>query len=180
MLLNYALIRAFNAFRSGALFSVRSLAKSADIGVSTSKRCVDYLLKQGFLNKSVVGRTHQLSLNDDFVVRSAKRTASLIEIRSSGILEEIGTLYHDVVSVVLFGSVAKGSDSADSDIDLLIICRSNCKKNSFKSEKKLGRELSVMFTSYSDWRKKAKSDKAFYDEVIIHGVALYGELPVVR
>ena len=49
-----------------------------------------------------------------------------------------------------------------------------------KAEKIMKRELSVIKYSYQDWRKKAESDKPFYDNIIVEGIPLYGETPMVK
>ena len=68
---------------------------------------------------------------------------------------------------------------AFNDIDIVIIGKEkNLEIYDFK--KKLNREINIHFFSWSEWNKKAKEDNPFYYEVINKGIALYGELPIVR
>ena len=80
----------------------------------------------------------------------------------------------------MYGSSARGEDTKKSDIDTLIISRKPIKLKPFKSEKKIGRELTFVAYTLHEWRKKAYTDKPFYDRVIIDGIVLYGEKPVVK
>jgi hypothetical protein len=43
----------------------------------------------------------------------------------------------------------------------------------------LKKEVTFLVYTVDEWRKKAKSDKVFYDRLILDGIALYGEMPVV-
>ncbi len=44
----------------------------------------------------------------------------------------------------------------------------------------LKKELAIIKYQHSEWRRKAEIDKVFYDSVIIEGISLYGQLPVVK
>jgi len=109
-----------------------------------------------------------------------KISLSIAGITESGLVDELTAAYPQITSITLFGSVAKGTDNPSSDIDILIISRKPIRLKPLAAEKRLERELSVVKYVHPDWRKKAKIDKAFYDGVIIEGMSLYGELPVVK
>ncbi len=66
-----------------------------------------------------------------------KRTANIFV----DILKE--KLGHDLVSVVLFGSVAKGENRADSDIDLLVVARNLPKSQLARADIAIEAEKSV-------------------------------------
>jgi len=79
------------------------------------------------------------------------------------------------VSVVLFGSFAKGINDEKSDIDILII--TNKKKQLSLLDIK-GNELQIIQLTPLEWREKVKKDKPFYQEIITTGIALEGEMPI--
>jgi predicted nucleotidyltransferase len=79
-------------------------------------------------------------------------------------------------SIILYGSFARGENDEKSDIDILVIAE---KKDVPNLQGTLGREVNVSVYSEAEWNNKAKEDKAFYEQVIIYGVPLYGKKPVV-
>jgi predicted nucleotidyltransferase len=182
MIRTYALFKVFECLRnSGQKESVRSLARKADVGVATAKRCFDYLLEKEIVKREVLGRLYQYKLNEDNILtRQLKIAMSIAGINESGFVKELVTKHPQIISIVLFGSVATGTDMPNSDIDTLIISRNAIKIKPLEAEKKLRRELSIVKYLYSEWRKKAETDKAFYDRIIVEGIPLYGEMPVVK
>ncbi|NQU78783.1 nucleotidyltransferase domain-containing protein [Candidatus Woesearchaeota archaeon] len=182
MIRKYALFKVFECLSNTTEEeSVRSLAKKAGVGVATAKRCFDYLLKKGIVKRKVIGRLYQFRLDDENILtRQLKISLSIAGITESGLVDELTAAYPQITSITLFGSVAKGTDNPSSDIDILIISRKPIRLKPLAAEKRLERELSVVKYVHPDWRKKAKIDKAFYDGVIIEGMSLYGELPVVK
>lgn len=182
MIRKYALFRVFGWLRnSSRKESVRSLAREADVGVATSKRCFDYLLEKEIVKREVIGRLYQYRLNEDNVLcRQLKIAMSVAEISESGLVKELVAKYPQIISIVLFGSTATGTDAPNSDIDVLVLSMKALRIAPLNAEKKLKRELSLVSCPYPEWRKKAVTDKAFYDKVIVEGIPLCGEMPVVR
>lgn len=180
MLENYALIKAIKTLRFKEL-SVRELAREAKIGIGTSKDSLDYLLKSKIVKRNIVGRSHYYKIDlDNFLSRNIKIFFSLKELNNLGIVEEILSKYHTVTSIILFGSVARGDDDDKSDIDVLIISRKENNKRSLEGENKLNRELSLINYTINEWRDKSRTDKVFYDRVILDGIVLYGNKPMVN
>jgi predicted nucleotidyltransferase len=160
-------------------YSVRGLAKKTRIGNATAKTYLDYLFSKGIVKRKIVGRTH-LYIFDlaSFLTRSIKSAISLAEINDSGLVKELISRY-SVTSIVLYGSVARGEDDMKSDVDVLLITRNKTKISSLKSERKLRRELTVLSYTLPEWRIKSREDKVFYDRIIVEGVPLYGEIPMI-
>ena len=77
-------------------------------------------------------------------------------------------------NVVLFGSIAKGVDDTESDLDM--VCIGNKKKyDLYEFEKKLGREINLHVSDLEQWSKTKMNNKAFYQDVISNGINLIGE-----
>ena len=82
-------------------------------------------------------------------------------------------------AIVLFGSVAKGEDSIESDIDIVIIGKEkHIDLNKF--EDKIDKEITIHCFSWNEWNKMANKKDPFYYEVINSGIPLYKELPIVQ
>ncbi|MDI6720848.1 MAG: nucleotidyltransferase domain-containing protein [Candidatus Aenigmarchaeota archaeon] len=178
MIEKYALFRAIDGLRDQNEYSIRGLAKKTGIGIATAKVCLDYLFSKDMVKRKIVGKSHIYSFDTaNYLTRYTKILFSLIEINDSSIVKEIVARY-PVNSIVLYGSAARGEDDTKSDIDILVISR---KKISMplKSEKNLKREVTLLIYTLPEWRRKSKEDKVFYDRIIIDGIPLYGDIPIV-
>ena len=82
-------------------------------------------------------------------------------------------------SIVLYGSCARGEDDLQSDIDLLVISRKEEKVELGKFEKQFGRKITLLVYAPREWEEKVRSDRAFYERILIDGIVLQGSLPVV-
>ena len=180
MIEKHSIIKVFAVLRNQTKeLSIRDVSRLAEISPSSSKYCLDWLDENGLVNKKKIGRSHLFKLNDSFVARYAKILISLSEINNSGLVEELLSKNDSIFSIILYGSVARGEDSPQSDIDILIISRKKIENFSIKSEKYFKREITYMRYTMSEWREKARVDKAFYDRVIMDGISLYGEKPII-
>jgi len=182
MIRKYALFKVVDLLVNNSTeISLRGVAKKAGIGTATSKACLDYLKEKEIVKIKKIGNSHLFSLNpDNFVAKQVKILGILSAIKDSNLIQELLEEYSSVSSIILYGSSARGDYNEKSDIDLLIISRKPIKLKPLKVEKKISKEITFVIYTLSDWRKKAETDKPFYDGVIIDGIALYGEKPVVK
>ncbi len=84
-----------------------------------------------------------------------------------------------VTSVLLFGSYAKGENDENSDVDILVISLSE-KKPTAELARLLKRDVNLISFTPSEWSQQAKTNRAFYLDVILDGVVLFGTKPVVE
>ena len=84
-----------------------------------------------------------------------------------------------VTSIILFGSFAKGENDEASDIDILIISLAKHKPTA-ELAKLLERDVNLVNFTPSQWSNQAKKNRAFYLDVILDGIVLYGTKPVVE
>lgn len=183
MIHKYALFKVIGVIiRENNELGLRDIAKKAKVSPSTAKASLDYLEQNLFVDRRIVGKNHLFKIDGgSFLVRQAKILFSLSEINSSRLVPEIldKLSLAGVVSIVLYGSVAKGFDDKKSDLDLLLITRKKADDFSLKSEKKLSREVTYLKYTYQEWKEKAEKDPTFYKEVVFNCIPLYGEKPVV-
>jgi len=104
---------------------------------------------------------------------------SIKKIEESGLIEYLIKNVPAIHSIILFGSMARGEDDENSDVDLLVIGQRK-KLDLSKFEKKVGREIRAIVMRWGEWRIKAKEDKAFYIEITTNGIVLYGNMPVIE
>jgi len=79
MLEKYALWKVVNILAtSDNEYSVREMARAANIGPGTSKQCLDYLNKNSLLKKRVIGNLYQYSLDQSNPVARQIRNSVII------------------------------------------------------------------------------------------------------
>ena len=161
-------------------FYLRELAKKLKISPFAIKKYADILVKEGLILEERKANLRYLKANvNNLFYKHLKISYNIRQLLKSGLVDFLKNNLANVISIVLFGSLAKGEDSEESDIDILIIGKEkHLSLNEF--ERKLDKEIVIHFFSWSEWNEKAKEDHPFYYEVINNGIALYGELPLTK
>ena len=159
-------------------FHLRELARTLEMDPMTLKRILDPLVDDGMLLFRVERGHHLFKANvDDIRFRYAKIQYTIEVLSGSNMVKRIIDRDSSVTSIVLFGSAAKGMDGIDSDVDLLII---STRKKEHRVGKVLGKKVNIISATPSEWSLIYEKDRPFYNEVLIHGIALHGRKPVVR
>ncbi|MBI2144338.1 nucleotidyltransferase domain-containing protein [Candidatus Woesearchaeota archaeon] len=182
-----------------AELSIREIAKRLKATYSFVYAAVDKTAKEGVIEVAVKGRAKMCSLN----LRNDKARA-LLAMHAINRKEEflkknrlIGQLLsefvnrvagEDVYSIVLFGSYAKGSASATSDVDLLVIGASKTQLDSKVDaeanslEARYGKEVNAAVVDKTMFLKSLRSEavtavkEALADHVILSGFERFWEL----
>jgi predicted nucleotidyltransferase len=109
----------------GRIFTIRSLAQDAGASHPEVSATLKELEKFGIVQIQPVGRAHQISLNEksyvlkeiiEPILQAEKKTLAKIISILNGHLNT-----RKIISSVIFGSVSKGEEKEDSDIDVLVI-----------------------------------------------------------
>lgn len=109
----------------GRIFTIRGLGRDAGISSVEASRTIEQLERFGIVKVQPVGRAHQISLNDKSYVLN-KIIKPILMAEEKTVSEIISILAEHltrkkIVSAVIYGSVVKGDEKDDSDIDLLVI-----------------------------------------------------------
>ncbi|MGI0072271.1 MAG: nucleotidyltransferase domain-containing protein [Nitrosotalea sp.] len=109
----------------GKIFTVRGLARDAGVSSVEASRTIEQLEGYGIVKVQPVGRAYQVFLNDQsYVLNRIVKPILIAEEKTVPELIMILTKHlttKKILSAVVFGSVAKGEEKEDSDIDLLVI-----------------------------------------------------------
>ncbi|NYZ73940.1 nucleotidyltransferase domain-containing protein [Candidatus Micrarchaeota archaeon] len=182
MLEKYAVVRAIKTILThpNRRFSITGLAKEAGMAPSAAKYALDYMKAEELVTLEIIGRTHQYKADlGSFLARQWKILFSMQEIRKGRLVEDIAENMENVTSILLYGSIAAGTDDEKSDVDIIVVADTRKTRGAFGKAAIGGRELNVQVYTPMEWRRKASMDKAFYDNVILNSIALYGQKPVV-
>jgi len=161
-------------------FSVRELAKEADLSPAMSSIALRYMKKMDMVTLKQIGRTHQCRANlQNPLMRQWKILYTLQQIEEVGLVKEANEKIKDIQSILLYGSKARGTDDEKSDFDLLIIAHHPPKEKGLDSANRLPDEVNLLIYSPQEWKKKTRESKVFYENIIYESIVLYGARPVV-
>lgn len=159
---------------------IRELAKKLNISPFATKKYADILVKEGLVLDEKKANLRYLKANvNSLYYKHLKISYSIKQLLKSGLIDFLKNNIANVTSIILFGSLAKGEDSKESDIDILVIGKQK-HLNLKHFEDKLDKNISLHFFSWSGWNDKSKEDHPFYYEIINYGIALFGELPITK
>ncbi len=109
----------------GKIFTIRRLAQDAGASHPGVSETVDDLEKLGIVQIQPVGRSHQVSLNEKSYV--LKKIIEPMFMAEKQTLDQVILILKKhlstkkIISAVVFGSVSRGQEKEDSDIDVFII-----------------------------------------------------------
>lgn len=159
---------------------LREFSRKLKISPNTSQRFLNLFLKEGLITEIKRGNLRYFKPNlENLLFKHIKKTYSIKKIIDSGI---ISSLNNFAAYLVLFGSMAKGLDDKNSDMDLLIISQNKKKIMEIISilQKKISAEINPHIFSWAEWKKQAQVNKAFYQDIISTGINLIGEIPIIN
>ncbi len=163
-------------------FSIHEAARASKLSVNACKYSLDYMFQNGMVTQEEIGRTYQYRVNlQSPLAKQWKILFSVEELEARGIIKKILEAKKDVLTILLYGSVAVGRDDELSDIDLLVIADTDRegKKTIASNAHGTAKELNISVYTPLEWKTKARNDKIFYEHVIIDSIVLYGDKPVV-
>lgn len=159
-------------------FYLRELARIINMDPMTVKRALDLLVNDGFLEKYQEKNLilYRGDLNKPHFT-FAKVSHSLSIIYHQKIVEHIMEGVSGLTCIVLYGSVSRGEDGPESDLDLLIIGRSMV-ENPVSFD--LPWEFNPVFMTLDEWDDTYHENRGYYDEIVRSGINLHGILPVIE
>lgn len=159
---------------------LRELARKMKLSPYSIKQYADFLLKKDLIKEERKANLRYFKANmNNLFFKHLKIASNIYSLSEIDFVEFLKENISNVSSIVLFGSMAKGENDKNSDVDLVII--GNKKKLSVNDfGDKINKDINVRIFSWSDWNEIADKDKAFYSEVITYGIPLFGELPIVK
>ncbi|MBM2852550.1 MAG: hypothetical protein HW420_1097 [Candidatus Nitrosotenuis sp.] len=167
----------------GRIFTIRRLAEDAGISHTEAAATVGDLEKLGIVQVQPVGKAYQISLNKKSYVLN-KIIEPIFKVEQNSLQEVISILKKNliskkIVSAAIFGSVARGEENEDSDIDLLII--SNDHDLAIEIVSKIMEETSLMFHTkvshiiFSEKQLRSKRNSDLINSIIKDHILIAGK-----
>jgi predicted nucleotidyltransferase len=156
---------------------LNAVARSSGVSPSTAKRFLGFYEENGLVVKS---KKANLTLFKGNVGSLPFRFIKLgvFSLDANPLFVHLKETY-PASSITLYGSCARGEDSPDSDIDILVIGKPTPRPDLARYERKLGKKVNLLTYTPAEWEEKSSLDRAFYERVIVDGVAISGGVPVV-
>ena len=152
-------------------FTVSELIASTNAGSGAVQRELAKLVASGLLTIQPVGNQKRYQANPaapihDELVGIVQKTVGLAEPLRAALQPLAGK----IAAAFVFGSVAKRSDTARSDIDVMIVSDKLGYADALTTladvEEQLGRKINLTIYSPAEWAKRIKSDNAFVKRVL--------------
>lgn len=170
--------------RTKSSFTGRELARLIGYSQNQTRLALEELERNGLVVRQSAGKSYLYSADNenilitDLLEAGFRLEDALLDRLAAVYLEEVG---RDLVSVVLFGSMAKGEEKPESDIDLVVVVRDNADlkvvedrvaEASMKVTRRFGNQATAIVAKKSDYERKTKQKKGFWREVAETGVKL--------
>lgn len=178
-----SMLRALVRYR-GKIYTIRGLAEDANASHPEVSKTLADLEKFGIVQIQPVGRAHQVSLNEKSYVLN-KIILPMLKTEEKT-LDEVTSILKDhlgkrrIASAVIFGSVAKGKEHVDSDLDVLVLCDdydyaiSAISTAAEEVSLKFHTKLSHIIFSESEFRSKGKNHP-LVQSILNNHILIYGK-----
>ncbi|MBI5447927.1 MAG: nucleotidyltransferase domain-containing protein [Gammaproteobacteria bacterium] len=166
-------------------YHVREIARLTGTTPGTLHRELSKLAEAQVLIREISGNQVCYQANRHFPIfyelaSILKKTSGLVDI----LRESLAPLTQKIEVALVFGSVAKGSESLGSDIDVLIIGEidfAEAVTALYSAQTSLGREINPKIYSKAQWKKCLGAGDAFIQEILNNPqLFIIGELNDIR
>ncbi len=167
-------------------FYANEIERLGMTGRGALERELKRMTASGLITMTVIGQQKHYQANRNSPIFQELRGITLKTFGLSDVLRVALSQYADAIRYAfIYGSVAKGTDTAMSDIDLMIVAEGLSYSHVFealtKAEQTLGRKVSPKLYSPDEFRKKMESDNHFVSRVLNQPrIVLFGNEDVIR
>jgi uncharacterized protein len=163
-----------------AKYYLRESARLLKMDPMTVSRSLAMLVSDEMLVKTKEKNQILYKINlDSPACRYLKISYNLSWIQKKRVVTFLQDHMDGISSILIFGSYAKGDNDEESDIDILVVSLAK-EKPTVTLTQLLKRDVNLISFTPAEWSQQAKTNKAFYLDVILDGIVLYGTRPVVE
>jgi len=152
-------------------FYSNEIAKLGKTGNGSLQRELERLTASGVVEMKLIGRQKHYQANNKSVLYQEVRS---ITLKTFGLADVLRVALRDHLSAIryafIFGSIAKGTDTTSSDIDVMVIADgleySELFESLTKAEATLGRKVSPTLYSPADFLRKKQNENHFVTRVL--------------
>ncbi|HYN34230.1 MAG TPA: nucleotidyltransferase domain-containing protein [Ilumatobacteraceae bacterium] len=169
-----------------AELNLSTLARLADVSVAQASRVMPGLVELGLVERREVPPSSQFRLIRENVAAQAvinlarSRDAALSRIGAAA-----GSLAPSAVSIIVFGSFARGEADEQSDVDAIVVRPDEVSEDDdawasaverWRNEARAitGNRVAVLEVSYAEVRTRLASDTTLWRAIVRDGIAVHG------
>ncbi len=167
------LLRAFFTYAEKE-FTESELQRIGGIPQASAHRNIKSLLENGLLDRKRIGNANLYSLNKEHILYLILKSGFEGERNVLAELKKViaGAIKYlpEVELAVIFGSIVKGTERADSDVDVFIVCKGDKSQLEEKlkdmisvTQNKFGNSVSLMIKHYEEL--KDLKTRSIYKEI---------------
>jgi len=151
-------------------FYTSEIVRSVHSGTGAVERELSRLQRSGLVSVERIGNQKHYRANHQSPIFEELQSLVLKTVALTEPLKKSLQPFSDNIDAAfVYGSVAKGTDTARSDIDLAVIGDeldySELYTATQKAENILGRKVSAIFLSPDDWKRKASQKGSFVNKI---------------
>jgi len=165
-------------------YTGRELARLVGYSHTHTNSALAELEINGLVIRRKAGNSYLYSLNEDSILLSRiidpafRIEQGLLQDLANAFFERLGK---DLISIILFGSVAKGEEREDSDVDLILVVRNDADLDKLEDKVSgislelaisFGSPISSILVTESEYASKKRRKRAFWRDVAKDGIEL--------
>ena len=159
--------------RPDKTFFTKEILRTTGMGVATIKRELDRMLAAGILRMNKIGNQHHYQANPACTIYSellgiVKKTFGVTDVIRAALMP----VDEQIEMAFIYGSIAKGDETTDSDIDLLVVTDSLAYADLMAvltdAEESLSRPINPSIYTKEQIINKLKQKNAFLTGVMDH------------
>lgn len=152
-------------------FYTKEILRLTGMGVATIKRELDRMVAAGILTLTKLGNQHHYQADPECpiyheLLSIVRKTFGIADVLHTA-LEQLSS---DILLCFVYGSIAKSTDKAKSDVDLMVIGNdlsySGLMDLLLPAEAKLGRAINPTIYTLNDFRAKLDENNSFVTRVM--------------
>lgn len=152
-------------------FYANEIAKLGMTGRGALQRELERMTSSGLITVTTIGRQKHFQANRNSPIFNELRTIVLKTFGLADVLRlALAEHSNSIFCAFIYGSVAKGTDTASSDIDVMVIAEGLSYSLLFealtKAEETLGRKVNPTLYSPGEFTKKLTNDNHFVTRVV--------------
>lgn len=151
-------------------FYTSEIVRSVHSGTGAVERELSRLQRSGLVSVERIGNQKHYRANQQSpIFEELKSLVLKTVVLSEPLRIALQPYANKITAAFVYGSVAKGSDTAQSDIDLMVIGNelnySDLYTAAQHTERVLGRKINPLFLSAQDWKRKAMQKGSFVNKM---------------
>lgn len=152
-------------------FNTNEVIRRTNMGSGAVQREIDQLSSVGLITMQIVSNQKRYKANQTSLLYDELRSITLKTFGLADVLQEaIEPLQDKILIAFIYGSIAKQTDTVNSDIDIMILGKDLTYSDLFRTiteaESALDRKINPTFHTPQEWKQKIKEKNHFITKII--------------